>query len=533
VIAARRGALAIALAILGLAGCPKDRGESAGKTTGTPPAAGSNTALATPPATPPATSIDAAVAAAPPQTPNAVPYTLDFVVQPPASPALPALQAYSLGRTKDGRFLVVGGRITQGLHMFTQNEANFPKASSNTQLWVIDPKTSAYWSFDTTQLGAEIAGPLSATNAEAYQDPTSDQILIVGGYGWAGDNMKTYNTIVSFPVTALAAQVASAKPDPNKIKALIKHATDDRFAVTGGALRKLGNVFYLLFGQKFTGQYRPFGGSDYSQTYTEQIAQFTLKPSSLQILSWGVQTSSDPSHPYHRRDGNIVDNVNPATGSDRITAFGGVFTVGKLGAYTNPIYIDPSGPTIDQANNQRFSQYQCPVIVAYDPKAKVVYHTFFGGIGATWFSQTPSQHQAYEQVSAQGRNDGFPFVADITSYVQQADGSFTEWILPQPTPQNLLLGASIDFIIDSGLVASGAATAKGVIHLDKWQPGEKKLIGYIFGGIVAQNPLPLVPNTGTVSANTLIAAYLTLTPSSAYPASDGHAAVQSPNLPLK
>jgi hypothetical protein len=525
VIAARRGALALALVLLGLAGCPKDGGEPADKTTDKPPAAGSDAA--------PATPIDAAVADAPPQTPNAVPYTLDFVVQPPASPALPALQAYSLGRTKDGRFLIAGGRITQGLHMFTQNEPNFPKANSNTQLWVIDPKTSAYWSFDTTQLGADLAGPLSATNAQAYQDPSTDQMLIVGGDGWAGDNMKTYNTIVSFPVSDLAAQIAVAKPDPNKIKALIKHATDERFTVTGGALKKLGNAFYLVFGEKFTGQYRPFGGSDYSQTYTEQIAQFTLKPGTLQILSWGVQTSSDPSHPYHRRDGNIVDNVNPATGSDRITAFGGVFTVGKLGAYTNPIYIDPSGPTIDQTNNQRFSQYQCPVIVAYDPKAKVVYHTFFGGIGATWFSQTPSQHQAYEQVSAQGRNDGFPFVADITSYVQQAGGSFTEWILPQPTPQNLLLGSSTEFIIDNGLVASGAATAKGVIHLDKWKAGEKKLIGYIFGGIVAQNPLPLIPNQGTVSANTLIAAYLTLTPSAAYPASDGHAAVQSPNLPLK
>jgi hypothetical protein len=530
-----RAARLSALALLMMAGCPDNADNNTGNSGGNSPGNSTSGDMATRNGAEPHTA--QRVEPGPTPTPNAVPFTLDFVEQPfsgtDGGAGLPPLQAFSLGRTKDGRFLVVGGRVTLGLHMFTSNEDNFPQLSSNKWLWVIDPKTGAHWSFDTTALGADLSGPLSATNAQAFQDPSSDQMLVVGGYGWAGGNMITYNTILSFPVSELAAQVASARPDAAKIKALIQHAADNRFAVTGGALKKLGNVFYLLFGQKFNGQYRAFGGSDFTQAYTEQIAQFTLKPNTLKILSWGVLTSSDADHPYHRRDGNVVDNVDPTSGAERITAFGGVFMPGKIAAYTNPIYIDPSGPTIDRKNNQRFSQYQCPVIVAYDSKAKVLYHTFFGGIGATWFSQTPSQHQAYETVAGQGRNDGFPFVADVTTYVEKSDGTFTEWILPKPTPQNQLLGASVDFIIDNDLVASGAATAKGVLHLDKWKTGEKKLIGYVFGGIQAQNPLPLVPNSGTQASNALLQAYLTLTPEAAYPASDGHAAVQSAGLKLK
>ncbi|HEY0189825.1 MAG TPA: hypothetical protein VGC42_01805 [Kofleriaceae bacterium] len=532
--------LAVALIMLGCQGGPGQGGSvtagSGGATNGSagsdaagsgsgsaPSGTGSGSDVLTPGAPP-----------APPPTPNALPYTLELVAPAWAgTSSLPALHAYSLGRTKDGKLLIVGGRITQGLHMFTSTDPNFPRKNTNSSLWVIDPKTGDKWSFDTAQLGDDLAGPLSATNAQGYQDPATDQLLIAGGYGWSGDNMKTFNTIVSLPVSQVAAQITAAHPDPARIKALIKRGTDPRFAVTGGALRKLGSTYYLLFGQSFQGQYRAFGGSDFTQAYADKIAQFTLQPSSLKILSYGELTSSDPSHPYHRRDGNVIDNVDPATGAERITAFGGVFMPGKIAAYTNPVFIDASGPTVDSTDQQRFSQYQCPVIVAYDPVAKLEYHTFVGGISGTWFSQSPSQHQAYLQVTAQGRNDGLPFIADITSYVQKADGSFTEWILPSPIPGNQLLGASIDFVVANAAVASGLASAKGVLHLDKWHAGDRKLVGYLFGGIAATNPLPLQPNSGTVATNQLFEVYVTLSPSAAYPASAGHAAVQSSHLQIR
>jgi hypothetical protein len=457
---------------------------------------------------------------------NALPFTLEFVEQVyNGKPALPRLQSYVSAMAKDGSLLIIGGR-RQGLHTFMGAPGiNFIPDSSNNFMFVIDPKSGNLWSFNVDSLAPGLSAPLQSTNQQAYHDLPSDQIYIVGGYGWnAGKtDMLTFNTIISFNVEQMVALIKSSQP-AKKIASIMQVAQDDRLAVTGGELYKMNGQFYLVFGQKFTGQYRAFGGTDFSQKYTEEVRIFTLIPNSLKILSYGTSTSSNADRPFHRRDGNIIADIDPETGLERIAAFGGVFRPGIIGPYTYPVYINnPSTPNVDTTGNQKFSQYECPVISIYDSKGgSTVYHSFFGGIGHYYYFQTASQKAAYDTVTGEGRNDGFPFVADISTFLETADGNYKEYIHTSPIPGNRLLGSSIRFIWNQDLLAQGKAYPNGVIKLSEFSNGARQLIGYIYGGIEAENPLPLRPNTGTGVSNSLFAVYLSKTPSAAIPAGQGH-----------
>jgi hypothetical protein len=464
---------------------------------------------------------------------DVLPFTVEFEEQSyPGKTPIPAIQSYVSTVSKDGYILAMGGRW-QGLHTFQSAPAdNFPADSSNHFIYVIDPKTGDFWSFDVNQLSADLSAPLKANNQQSYHDRSSDQMYVVGGYGWKSDlsDMLTFNTIIGFQVEELVAAVKSGA-SVSDIAALLTVAQDDRFAITGGELFILNSSFYLVFGQKFTGQYRAFGGTDFQQVYPEEIRIFTLDPSTLKILTYGANTSSESDSPFHRRDGNIIEDIDPATGKERISAFGGVFPPGIIGAYTYPIYINsPAPPTIDRTVNQKFSQYECPIISMYDDSqtSPTVYHTFFGGIGHYYYFQTESQKAVYDTATLQGRNDGLPFLADITTFLQKADGTYAEYIHTSPIPGNRLLGTSIRFMVNPDIISQGTAYANGVVKLSSMANGSRQLVGYIYGGIEATNPLPLIPNTGTVSTNSLFAVYLTHTPSDAMPASVAHNSGKNP-----
>jgi hypothetical protein len=479
----------------------------------------------------PVTPTDAAAAI----VPNALPFTLEFVPQT-FSGALPTLQSYTIATTQQNLWLLVGGR-TQGLHTFQETADNFPPLSANNNMWVIDPGSGQFWQFDVNKLPPEKAAPLQATNQQSYHDPVTDQLYIIGGYGWKADqsDMITFNTIIRFPVAEMVAALQADPQEVERIDALIEIASDDRFAVTGGELAKLGDQFYLAYGQKFMGQYRAFSGggqAPFTQEYTEEIRVFTLFPNTLEINAYGPLTNGDPDQPFHRRDGNVVEDIDPNLGVPRLSAYGGVFKPGQIAAYTEPIYLNAEGiAEVDRSLEQRFSQYECPVIPIYDDANKMMYNTFFGGISHSYYFQTPAQQQAYEQVTQEGRNDGFPFIADITVLVQDSAGQYSQYIMPQPIPDNQLLGTSVPFILNPALMGSDSVYENGTIRLSSLQPGQRLLIGYIYGGILAQNPLPLQPNSGTSASNALFEVYLTNAASGAIPGDEGKVAeVNDANL---
>jgi hypothetical protein len=456
--------------------------------------------------------------------PAALPFNMEFEEQSfSGQKPLPRLQSYASAMTQEEQIFIAGGR-RQGLHTFNGAPGiNFVKDSANNFLFIIDPSSGEQWSFDVNQLSQDFSAPLQSTNLQFYLDEGTRMMYLVGGYGWKADgsDMKTFGTVIRFNLEDIANAIKSGA-NSQTVQSLMKIGLDDRLAVTGGELTFLNGSFYLVFGQKFDGQYRAFGGSDFTQEYTNQYRTFRLDPQSLKVTVFGTKENSGKDQPFHRRDGNIFESIDPKTGLPIITALGGVFKPGIIGAYDYPIHI--SGPgfvSMDSTTHQRFSQYECPVIPIYYASAKdtSVYHTMFGGISAYFYHQTPEQKEVFDSVTAQGRNDGFPFISDISTIQRSSDGTYQEYILPKTIQNNRLLGTSIPFIKNPKLSTEGLAFPNGVIQLNNFPEGKRILVGYIFGGIEAEFPLPLQPNHGTTVSNSLFAVYVTKTPSPAIPAS--------------
>lgn len=465
--------------------------------------------------------------------PNVIPYTLEF--EPVVVPeTIPTLHAYSWAPAKPGGIYVLGGRTVSGLHMFTTGANNFP--NPNTVMWWINPaEKKALKVIDFRILeNKEITDALSSTNQQGYYDASSGYWYIAGGYGIDSKTgkFKTFDTLVRIPMDTVDKMVQAPSITPEMLKSLeldIEIIHNPLFQVTGGALHKTTNYFVLLFGQNFDGAYNPFG-SGFTQNYTEQIRYFQVKAGKLAVFNTGKldENPMDPKEAgkFHRRDLPVTMTVDPASGSPRVVAFGGVFPSGLIAGYTDAIYVQERfgqiQKVVDDNLDKRFSQYQCPTIPVYDGKNKVVYYTFFGGIGHYWYFQTPSQNKVYQDATNQGRNDGLPFVADITTVISKSDGSYAEYIAPTPIPGTKLHGASIDFIPNPG---SGKFLTSEVVDLSRFAPGERTLIGYIFGGIEADNPLPVVPNTGTRATNAIYKVWLNMKPWAGLPAAEGHEAV--------
>jgi hypothetical protein len=466
-----------------------------------------------------------ALPADPKAVPNVIPYTL--ALEEVTSPVnrLPVLQAHCMAPAAVGGWYAVGGRIT-GLHQFNNN--GFPVTGQNTSLWYIDPKTLANDPLlDLTSLPPEIGKPLMATNPQCYFDGAS--WYIAGGYGSdpVTGKLTTFDTLLRLPLEAVAALARDNSRDTAAkaaaIAAKIEVLHDPLFRTTGGVLHKVQNYFVLAFGQQFEGNYNPFG-TGFVQQYNEVISYFTLKPGKLALLSSGSLLSGTPDHAYHRRDFPVAMSVDPNTGSPQLAVFAGVFPPGILAGYTNAIYISEKfgqlTAAVDNNLNKRFSAYQCPTIPLFDKAAKTAYYTFVGGIGHYWYFQTPSQHKVFEDATAQGRSDGLPFTEDIDTVIRKSDGSYAEYIAPQPFPGGKLRGASIDFLPAAG----GHMLPDGVVDLNAFGDGESAVIGHFFGGIDADNPFPVQPNTGTQANNSLYRVTLTKTPWAGIPASEGHEA---------
>jgi hypothetical protein len=508
---------------------------------------------------------------------DTVPFTITLEEISYADSAPPGLHSYTSAVLDDGRWLVMAGR-TVGLHTFNavDNQAdptkgNFPPSSANHELLVIDPNQGVTARFDVRQLSDELAGPLQSTNQQFWHDESDDILYVLGGYGAdpADNLMVTFNTMLVMSPERVASILTSGGSDTARaLEDEIQVFHDDRFAVTGGYYENLDGLHYLAFGQLFFGQYSTFGspqsslfaqrqqteileradgeahdvdqlrtatrgGVPFVQHYTEELRVFSLRPDSSEILSYGATLTSDPARSFHRRDGNFAKTIDPSTGKARLAAFGGVFPPGVIGAYPQPIYID--GPGIyDIADfEQSFSQYECPILIAYDPEGKAVYHTFFAGISNHFYHLTDKQIAAYEKVTKEGRNDGLPFINDISVLVLDGDGTHSEYILPEAMPNGRLVGANAEML--QAVPPKGAndiryTAVPEAVDLSKMKPGESRVVGYIYGGIEAEFPLPLIPNFGSSASSSVFAVTLTRTPSSVIPASEATFANPNPHF---
>lgn len=407
------------------------------------------------------------VAAGASQSPATAPFSVR--IQEIASPATPALQSFVVGES-NGKWVLIGGR-TNGLHGFVKHKA-FPFTDANAIIYVYDPVANQIWNSGGAQLPDRIADALSSTNMESYQ--TGNTLYIVGGYGLdtGSGKMVTFSTLTAVDVEGLAQAIVAGK---KKIKQYFRQITDSRLQVTGGEMERIGNTYYLVFGQVFTGKYADPLPPDTVQRYTEQIRQFQIVDDGTHLSLANYSAATDPAN-YHRRDLNVVPTVAP-DGSFGITAYGGVFTQAGL-PFLNPVDINSSGAVLNTNYSQSMNQYTCANAGLFDSATGSMNTIFFGGISLNFFD--PSSGTIKQDIQV-------PFIQDITVVTRFADGTSSQSLTAARF--STLLGASSHFILNPSVPHFD----NGVIQLRNLT-GET-LIGYVYGGMEAT-----VPNFGNSQA---------------------------------
>ena len=401
-----------------------------------------------------------------------LPYSLE--IQPVSIPSVPTIQS-AVSAQSGGLWLVFGGR-TNGLHGFDPSGVvSFPPQYQNNNIYVIDPSTGQTWTeaWTSTGLPQSAWAPLASSNQESYQQ--GDRLYTIGGYssvttGPSSDpttNFSTYDTLSSISVSGLIHAVLTQGSAVSSIEQI----SDPRFEVTGGELGMIGGRSYLVFGQDFQGGYNGVTGtSNGSQVYTDEIRSFQIidnDQGSLAISNY--QAQRDPVN-FRRRDGNLVPVVFP-DGKPGLEYLGGVFTVPAGGGYVNPVIIANNGTATVNSYQQYFSQYTSPRVGLYDSRTRSLDTILFGGISL------------YDYNFATGSltsDTNLPFVDDVTTLVQRANGTSQEFIMPSQLPG--LYGAGASYLAAPGL----PTTANGVINLANLKG--PTTLGYIYGGILSSSP---------------------------------------------
>lgn len=385
-----------------------------------------------------------------------------IAVEPTTVSGLGGIQSYAFGQ-HNGKWLIVGGRL-DGLHK-RQPFASFDVAGHNNQLVVVDIENNQVWTAPLHSLSARLQEQLSATNMNFYQ--TKGYLYCVGGYGYSQteDDHITYPYLSVLNVEAVIAAVIH-KQD---FAPFIRQYEDSLFQVTGGRLRKLGETFYLLGGQKFMGRYNPHDGPSFEQTYTNEIRRFEIKDNGIDLQVKHIGVYKD-SMLLHRRDYNAEPQIMP-NGKQGITMFSGVFKPTADLPFLHAVTVESDGFALQKGFEQLYNHYHCATIPMYAESANQMHTVFFGGIA-----------QFFDSSGILVQDDDMPFVKTIARVTRDAMNEMVEYKLPVQMPA--LLGAGSEFIPHHTL----AFYDNGVLKFEELMPDSAICIGYIFGGIVSNAP---------------------------------------------
>ena len=424
----------------------------------------------------------------------------------------------------------------------------FPTEMANRLAWVIDPVALKSWSYPLTGLPQSIADQLSANNAESIQDGDWLYIIGGYGRDSKSGKMVTFPYVAVVQVGATINAILTHQPLNQFIQQISTYVDCPTFAsnayntcfgaasqkcqtgpgwaqcmkdaqtacltqqlqaqnqcigkvesgatqglptntgyyatVTGGGLRKVGDIYYLVFGQNFQGLYSvaegDYGKWPVNQVYTQRVTALWIKPTppSAAVLSIVQQDPNDFNAPFNRRDMNVLPDLTP-DGTERIAVHGGVFVPGQDTAYRQPILIDngadPSkvSVTVDKNYQQMISQYECATLPLFTQATGGgdMIDVSFGGISLYYLD---------EKTDKLRMDEGLPFIDSLSALIHAADGTWSEYVRLKPMPD--LMGADALFI--PAPVVKKASN--GVIFLDALK--QRTMVGWVFGGIVASRP---------------------------------------------
>ena len=390
----------------------------------------------------------------------------------------------------DGKWIFIAGR-TGGYHGVGQGEVDFPRTTSNQNIWVIEPPDSGpakVYSFPVPDLPASLTAVKDqwmSTSLEFVQD--KETLYLLGGYGQnsAGDPV-TFPLVSSVNLPALVDGVIHHKDTFSKT---IAWAESPLVQSTGGELVKLDDgLFYLIGGHVFMGSYRSFEAADEkespkaSQQYLGEIRKlrFTAgKPGKIDVKL--VETYPDPE--FARRDLNAGPMILPDGKSLGAAAWGGVFTKEQLN-FTHPIFISTTAaPKVDASYDQKMSSYSCAKLLLYDPDSFAMYTTLFGGISRWRWNDRKNDFEKAPLVGDKSKQtdylDGMPWIDEISTLVRKA-GTTSEFVQADRLPG--YLGTNAAFMSVPGL--KKIRDDASIFDLRQFH-GKRVLAGYLFGGLRA------------------------------------------------
>lgn len=407
------------------------------------------------------------------QTPPPFTFSVREVAAPPGTPKL---QSFAIGRTGTD-WVLIGGR-RNGFHRTSTRESTFPTATANDSVYVLDMAAGRTYS---ARLPTGFNSILRVSNTEYVQD--GDYLYVAGGYGSTCDDdrpecYQTYPNLTRIGLSSLASAVKQGQP--LNTPGILATTQSDDVRVTGGALRKIGDTFYLVMGHNYYSVYK--GGV--TGIYTDQVRTFTVTSAATAIAianyrAYGDPAGGGPTSQWHRRDLNVVETVEPG-GGHGLAIYGGVFTP-TSGAWVNPMYVTvpagggPPSFTVDSAFSMKMSPYECAHVVMYDSATRTMYTTLLGGISGWYYDSSGV-------LVPGGITNNMPWTGTITTLSRAADGSTRETV--QPASQGLpgRRGGNAAFVADSVAMVAGT---HDVIDYSRLPPGDSVRVGWMYGGIFA------------------------------------------------
>ncbi len=380
---------------------------------------------------------------------------------------------------RDGKVLLIGGR-PDGIHARQPFNA-FPASLNNQTLQVLDLQTKQYWSRSLTELSVSLQEQLQSTNMNFFQDGNS--LLIAGGYAFSA----TANDHITFPYLSridldglIDAVIANTTITP-----YFEQIQDERFAVTGGNIGKIGAQYYLVGGHRFDGRYNPMNNPTFIQTYVDGLKKFELSTPGQSLAVLNYQLVTDQVN-LHRRDYNLLPHVYPS-GEIAYLISSGVFQINADLPFLYPVEIKSSGHAPVNGFSQYLSNYHSSKFSLYDSATQNMHHIFLGGIS-----------QYYYQNGTLLNDPNVPFVRTISRLTQGADGMYQEYVLSAQMPA--LLGASAEFIH----LEQVPHYASEIIDVSALS-GDSVLVGHVVGGIKSGSLNPFTQNnTNATDANAVI-----------------------------
>ncbi len=388
------------------------------------------------------------------------------------------LHSFAYGQL-NGKVLLIGGR-PDGIHARQPFNA-FPASLNNQILQVLDLQTKQYWSRNLAELSVTLQEQLQSTNMNFYQDGNS--LLLTGGYAYS----NSANDHITFPyLTRIDLDgLISAVLANTTITPYFEQIQDDRFAVTGGNIGKIGSHYYFVGGHRFDGRYNPMNNPTFIQTYVDGLQKFELSAPGQALAVLNYQLVTDQVN-LHRRDFNLVPHVYP-NGETGYLISSGVFQINADLPFLYPVEIKSSGHTAVNGFSQYLSNYHSSKFSLYDSATQTMHHLFLGGIS-----------QYYYQNGTLLNDPNVPFVRTISRLAQGLDGAYQEYVLGTEMPA--LLGASAEFIH----LEQVPHYASEIIDLSALS-GDSVLIGHVVGGIKSPTLNPFTNNnTGVTDANAVI-----------------------------